>query len=843
MELKVSSPKLRSSSDYISDPEEKEVSDDDDDDRNHKHRRREERSQSLERDYSEQVFMRPSRKRSKPFENGHFLRETDSQSSEPWKNYNTSLERDFNGKFEKKRPGLSTFSRSPLELNQRMRVNHSFSPRFSSVDISSQMVQQGTVPPSLFAKRGLPNVPNAQSGNWGAFGIVPGLANGGLETLHSLGMQGALRQPINPPLNLGIPRQRCRDFEERGFCLRGDMCPMEHGVNRIVVEDVQSLSQFNLPVSLPSTHLLGTTGGTGPLPSVTGPSSIFINSKGLHGKISKTGMDEDGPVFNGGLSTTMTAAAADFYDPDQPLWNNDCPQTSLLSLDEPESVLDSEPSDPHHVRSSDIIDSLAPGTSSSVWGRIGRSKNKSEKKEKLKSTRNPSKNYESGTRDDQEALASVQGTSHQGKEIITEESVPKSMDRRPSQKALRTLFVNGIPFKDNRRDSLFSHFRKFGEVIDIYIPANSERAFVQFSRREEAEAALKAPDAVMGNRFIKLWWANRDNIPDNGVSSSSRVTPRVSAPTTVASTGTAIKEKNSFQSEAPKASKPNSSDVSVPLSDQPKLLVSNGPKVGLPPPKKTELELLKEELRKKQEMLEQKRNDFKKQLDKLSKQATGHKSEGATDHQAVKRNKGEPVADSPKTTSSKTSDLNTVVDSPQAEVLVDKNKLAENMVPNGSKTNSSKETEEPIGLKQPIHPLAPADASYFPINRFKLDNRPTAFRIIPPLPVGFANVAVLKEHFSPYGDLSAVEVEDPVANEGSNHNLEKTENCGAQVSFTMRSCAEKAFINGKSWKGHALQFTWLSRSKSNNDDCISKSSSLERRKSEEGEKISTEGDC
>lgn len=104
-------------------------------------------------------------------------------------------------------------------------------------------------------------------------------------------------------------------------------------------------------------------------------------------------------------------------------------------------------------------------------------------------------------------------------------------------------------------------------------------------------------------------------------------------------------------------------------------------------------------------------------------------------------------------------------------------------------------------------------------------------------------VAVLKEHFSPYGDLSAVEVEDPVANEGSNHNLEKTENCGAQVSFTMRSCAEKAFINGKSWKGHALQFTWLSRSKSNNDDCISKSSSLERRKSEEGEKISTEGDC
>lgn len=41
-------------------------------------------------------------------------------------------------------------------------------------------------------------------------------------------------------------------------------------------------------------------------------------------------------------------------------------------------------------------------------------------------------------------------------------------------------------------------------MTDICIPANSERAFVQFSKREEAERALKAPDAVMASRFIKL---------------------------------------------------------------------------------------------------------------------------------------------------------------------------------------------------------------------------------------------------------------------------------------------------------------------------------------------------
>ncbi|EEC77196.1 hypothetical protein OsI_15701 [Oryza sativa Indica Group] len=85
---------------------------------------------------------------------------------------------------------------------------------------------------------------------------------------------------------------------------------------------------------------------------------------------------------------------------------------------------------------------------------------------------------------------------------------------RASHKASRTLYVNGIPLESNRWEALLSHFQKFGQVIDIYIPSNSEKAFVQFSKREEAEAALKAPDAVMGNRFIKLWWANRDRIPD-----------------------------------------------------------------------------------------------------------------------------------------------------------------------------------------------------------------------------------------------------------------------------------------------------------------------------------------
>ncbi|XP_057485017.1 zinc finger CCCH domain-containing protein 41-like isoform X2 [Actinidia eriantha] len=229
MELKVSSPKAEglSPSDCVSDSEE---SDDDDDDRNHKHHRREIWSESMERESLEQVLIRPNRKGNRPFENGHLYRENHSQSNETWKSSNMSpLETDLSAKFEKRRSGFATFPQVPNKFYQplsadlgsgrgRGRESGSWGqhdPRLSIVDIASQMVPQGSGTPSLFAGRGLPNVSDSQSPSWSAFGLIPGIPNG------------------------GIPRQRCRDFEERGFCLRGDMCPMEHGVNRIVVEDVQ----------------------------------------------------------------------------------------------------------------------------------------------------------------------------------------------------------------------------------------------------------------------------------------------------------------------------------------------------------------------------------------------------------------------------------------------------------------------------------------------------------------------------------------------------------------------------------------------------------------------------
>lgn len=856
MELRVSSPKPDlSPSECASDPDEKEISDDEDDDRNHKHRRREEQSQSSERDGLEQVLTRPYRKRNKPFENGHLYGEAGSQSSETWKNYNfNTLEKDLSSKFDGRRSGIVPFSRAPLD--QKIRLSQSLSgeagpvrgrggswsqrdSRFSSSDIASQMVQQGSVPPSLFAGRGMPTVSNAHGASWGAFGLVPGIPNGALDTLHPLGLPGSLRSAMNPTLSMGIPRQRCRDFEERGFCLRGDMCPMEHGVNRIVVEDVQSLSQFNLPVSLPTAHLPGAPAVPGPLPVTSASTSTLLKSKGLHVKNSKPGVGDNGFGLNGTFIDSAVVGGADFYDPDQPLWGNDCSETSsaLIGLNQSKveeivSSLDVGPSDDHRVGFLDGSDNEravrssgavvgSQSTSPSVWGRISSSKNRSEMREKMVSKVSSSNIIQNEIKEDPEASNKRinGGISHHAIDSSLKAQFGNGRNlRKPSQKAQRTLFVNGIPQQNNKRESLLSHFRKFGDVVDIYIPLNSERAFVQFSRREEAEAALAAPDAVMGNRFIKLWWANRDSVLDDGTNTGNNmpITPRGAIGASVPPyLPVANKGKDEIQSASSKGTIGHASVAPVPASYHPKPVVASGLKAPPPSEKKLEsLEVLKEELRKKQQMLDQKRNDFRRQLDKLEKQAT--KGEVALE-QASKKQKVGTVADATKTATPSCSDHGIGEASPQVDGMADSSKSSEFVGPQNSKSNATIALQQPSSLKPSIRPLAPVGAPFI-MNRFKLDNRPSAFKILPPLPPALANGAVLKEHFSAYSDLSTVELDDSEPNDGSDDS--ETSKLSARVYFTTRHSAEKAFLGGKCWNGHNLQFTWLKPSNPSKDNIV-----------------------
>lgn len=778
-----------SPSDCDSDPEENEISDDDDDDRNHKHRRRETQSQSMERDLEDQGLIGSNRKRNKPFGNGQSYRENDSQSSETWK----------------RRNAFGIFSRAPNKANQLYSADlgrgrgrgKEFSPwiardpRFNSVDMASQMVSSVPVPPKLFAGRGLPGISNPQSSSWSAYGLIPGVLNGGLDSLHPLGLQGALRPSISLQQNMGIMRQRCRDFEERGFCLRGDMCPMEHGVNRIVVEDVQSLSQFNLPVSLPSEPPVVSSAT---LPSITASSSTMMNSS-LHSRSGKSGTNDGGLSIS--VSTVSGSAdGSDFYDPDQPLWANDCPGTSTTlpgfnsSKFDETGVFDARI---EHQDKSNTTAVVTQGTSSTVWGRVG-SKNNSEMKGRFGSS-DQNKERKVGSQDNDTSLK-------------TQDATQPSI-RKPTQKALRTLFVIGIPNKDNTIEALLSHFKKFGEVIDIYIPHAGDRAFVQFSKREEAECALKAPDAVMGNRFIKLLWANRDRIPEDVPSNANNasLTPRAVAALQAPPHPSVVQKGKDDPSVAPKSSFPKASVSPVPRADNSKLVVPN---LSIVPPlqKKPGNLALLEEFRKRQESFAQKRDALQRELAKMEKKAAGSKGE-VTSEQVAKRQKVASVADSSKTEAPNSNDSGNKMVSPEAEVVDQKKPVEKTAEQSSTKLCTTVALPESPRLKQSICPLAPP-CGPFVENRYKLDNRPTAFRIQPPLPAGLENIDVLKEHFSAHGDLSLVELEDG--------NSSDSPNCSALVRFTNRLSAENAFVNGKCWQGHLLPLVWAASSNPSNDN-------------------------
>ncbi|KAG9449793.1 hypothetical protein H6P81_009758 [Aristolochia fimbriata] len=820
--------KALSSSGHESDNEEKEASEDDDDDRNHKHRRRDTRSSSADKDVQEPFVRKPNRKRDKPYENGQLFSECDPQSSDFRRDHGFAGE---SLKNEKRLRGFGALPRPPQDMSQRPRGLQGLTgfdlsrfpigrgrgrnsvpwnqhdSRFGNIDtldFASQMAARGPTP-GLFA-------PSTQNASWTPFGLI-GMSSGSLETLHPLGLQATLRSPLNPPLNMGVPRQRCRDFEERGYCLSGDMCPMEHGKNRIVVEDVQSLSQFNLPVSLPSTRMMGMQTGPGPLLSVNAP-SVPINNKSLQGKGGKSAMADNGVELN-----TSAAAETDLYDPDQPLWTNDEPEMSgprirlpSPKIAEPDATWETEVAEyPHASQHTGKTLTASHSTASSVWGRIKNPGNKLEISSQFSSGY-----LENETKGDQDGVISnsqdvnaqeKRNVNDLGPKATTFNTIPRpradasrSNAGRSSQKASRTLFVNGIPLKSNRKDALFSHFRKFGEVVDIRIPHNSVKAFVQFAKREEAEAALKAPDAVMGNRFIKLWWANRDSITDQNESSgnSFSAASRGLSVGNMSSKPSVDKGKENVPSAAPKVD-PTVHNTCVPMSvtGHQVPVMPSGSKGPLPSQKKLEsLEVLKEELRKKQEMLEQKRNEFRRQLDKFEKQAITVKGDVVSE-QSVESHKADSAA--------------SVKPNSGALIRTDADRMQDKsccsgdgmILPSGLKATTTTHQQAKC-----LKPTSRKSGPPFLANRFKLDNRPTTFRVLPPLPPDFANVAVLREHFSPFGDLSQVEIEDSESDQGD-ASQSMSSKYSACISFTSRRSAERAFHGGRSWQDHSLQFSWL----------------------------------
>lgn len=84
-----------------------------------------------------------------------------------------------------------------------------------------------------------------------------------------------------------------------------------------------------------------------------------------------------------------------------------------------------------------------------------------------------------------------------------------------------TLVVRGIPSDKCNLPSIMEFFSRFGTITNIKVDSKQSRAVLQYEYRSEANAAYNSPDVIFDNRFVKVFWLEKESddiaVPDDPV--------------------------------------------------------------------------------------------------------------------------------------------------------------------------------------------------------------------------------------------------------------------------------------------------------------------------------------
>ena len=92
-----------------------------------------------------------------------------------------------------------------------------------------------------------------------------------------------------------------------------------------------------------------------------------------------------------------------------------------------------------------------------------------------------------------------------------------------------TLMVDRLPIEHCQERSLIDYFSKFGDLDRVSLDTETRRAEIKFINQEDAQAAIECPDAILGNRFIRIYHASktkRHHPSDRGTSLSKVRKPK-----------------------------------------------------------------------------------------------------------------------------------------------------------------------------------------------------------------------------------------------------------------------------------------------------------------------------
>ncbi|XP_066447355.1 RNA-binding protein 27 isoform X2 [Eleutherodactylus coqui] len=339
----------------------------------------------------------------------------------------------------------------------------------------------------------------------------------------------------NPP-----PKRRCRDYDERGFCVLGDLCQFDHGNDPLVVDEVSlpSMIPFPPPPGLPPPGILmppipapahnmrmpvprpmtQPPPAVHPAPRLPLAHSGFVNNREQPGTSAVPSLAPVGgrlppplPPQNLLYSVSEHTYEPDGYNPEAPSLTNtgrtgyrqfftraQTQRPNLIGLTSCD--MDTAP------RAANIVIQTEPPASTPVNSNLNRVVVEPDRKRAMGSTNDG-------------PFAKKPWLDKQGNNNHNKLGFGKKIQYTNTK-----LEVRKIPQDLNNITKLNEHFSKFGTIVNIQVAfqGDPEGALIQYLSNEEARRAISSTEAVLNNRFIRVLW-HRENNEQQG--SQQHLTP------------------------------------------------------------------------------------------------------------------------------------------------------------------------------------------------------------------------------------------------------------------------------------------------------------------------------
>ncbi|XP_072301818.1 RNA-binding protein 27 [Eucyclogobius newberryi] len=466
---------------------------------------------------------RHERRRGSP--RGRSYSRSRSRSGSRGKSRDREHRRDFKSKFDVERKDLENFSSAPPGA-QNFTTGSSGAPLLQKHPPPLLPTPPHPYPTTSSGVSGPPGVPVATPAH------LPDSTTDSWSTFYN----NQRLDPGKPFGNKSVPlKQRCRDYDEKGFCVRGDLCPFDHGNDPLVVDDV------NLPNMLPfpPAPVLPPPPGL-PLPPMTEPPPpLRLNPMPPYGQPPPPGVFPGPPlIVTSGIDTPNHQSALTSSPPIGPPGVGLPPPT----LPPPPPSSSSVSLHPQFVQSEYNYDEgynpeapglTGAGRSTQLRHFIPRVQTQRPNLIGLTSNEgqsNRAANIVIQTEPSSGSSISISGRSGSEQDIrkrgvetgLNDGPQPKKpwMDKpgfnnqhkgpfpKRNHYVNTKLEVRRIPRELNNITKLNEHFSKFGTIVNIQVvfAGDPEAALIQYTKNEEARRAISSIQAVLNNRFIRVYW-------------------------------------------------------------------------------------------------------------------------------------------------------------------------------------------------------------------------------------------------------------------------------------------------------------------------------------------------